>query len=179
MKDKKGIELAVNFLVVVIISIALLVGGILLFKNLLKGTIEIKGELDKQTEAEIEHLLTQGQLVSVFPATKEIERGDSHVFGVGVLNIEEESTFQITVKYSAFIDETKKLADPEQDVGSWSLYDGEPFKLKQSEEDKKSIAVIIPEDAKKGTYLFDVQVLKDGKPYPQESGLKKITVIVK
>ena len=57
MKGKKGIELSLNFLVVLILSIVVLVGGITLTRSFL-STVEDQEEMvDAQTKRQIESLL--------------------------------------------------------------------------------------------------------------------------
>src|SRR3989338_1661935 len=87
MNHKGAIELSVNTLVVVIISLVILAGGITLLYKFIAGAEEIKADLDARTTEELERLLVQqGKKVALPLHVADVERGKTHVFGLGILN---------------------------------------------------------------------------------------------
>src|SRR3989344_2758265 len=88
MHKKGAIGLAVDVLVIIIISLVILAGGITILYKFIGGAEQTKAQLDERTNQELERLLVdQGQQVALPLHTAAIERGDSHVFGLGILNI--------------------------------------------------------------------------------------------
>ena len=87
---KKGdISLSMNFLVIIIISFVLLGMGITLLYNLLGKANSEKAQLDARTEQEISRLLIdEGKTVALPLNTIDLYPGESHVFGLGILNID-------------------------------------------------------------------------------------------
>jgi len=88
-KNTKGaIELSANFIVIILISIVVLVGGLALFFKMssnLKGTVET---LDSQTEDNIKSvMLSNNYRVAVYPTDLTIGVGDSQMVGLGIVNI--------------------------------------------------------------------------------------------
>ncbi|MBD3354943.1 hypothetical protein GF361_03080, partial [Candidatus Woesearchaeota archaeon] len=110
--NKKGIELSVNFLVIVIISLVILSSGILIVRRYFSTAEDIKTQLDEQTERQIEASLGQGKMISVPFKRKTIGRGESDILGLGVLNIEDHRTeFNVNISLSSAYDKNKDLID--------------------------------------------------------------------
>jgi hypothetical protein len=87
-----------NMLVVIILSLVILVGGVAFLYKLIAGAEQIKTDLDYRTQAELERLLVeQGQQVALPFRQATVNRGDHHVFGLGILNIGEKQEFHIKV----------------------------------------------------------------------------------
>ena len=78
MKNKKGVELTINFVVILLFSIVALSMGIVLVSRMLKGAVEVQQQLSEQDEAALANLLAQGEKVSVPFSSKE-EIGRAHV----------------------------------------------------------------------------------------------------
>ena len=187
MKSKKGaIELSINMLVVIIISIVVLAAGITLLYKFLAGAQDLQVTLDAKTEEEIQHLLLQeGKLVAL-PINKAVlSRGEQKIFGLGVLNVGTANsanqnspieTFNVLISPFAYIPPAG-LQQDNPPTGSWVLFDDSAFKLGQQEQHSLGIMVSVPTDAATGIYLFDVSVRRsDGKPYGQ---IQKIQIDVK
>ena len=168
--NKKGaLELSVNILVVVIISIVVLAGGISLLYKLIIGATDLGDTLDKQTQEEIERLLVdQGKQVVLPFNSATIERDDNHVFGLGVLNIAESQEFQVVVSLAKAVDlnNNEITSDIDRDaVESWPLYDANPKTIAESEHDTWEILIAVPVEARTGQYLFDVRVVAAEQQY--------------
>lgn len=164
MSKKGAIELSMNMLVVVIISLVILAAGIAFLYKLMANAGDIQNDLDSQTKAELERLLVEeGKQVALPSRKAAIERGEGHVFGVGILNIGEEQEFRINVALSS----AAKAQDggPEltaEEVQDWLLYNPEPFTLAENEHRSEGILVEVPPTALRGQYIFSVEVLAQG-----------------
>lgn len=165
--SKKGvIGLSMETLVVIIISIVILAGGITLLYKFIGGAEDIKAQLDQRTEAELELLLVdQGKQVALPLHVAEVERGNTHTFGIGILNIDPDySSYKISIQVDSLIGEQKQLVDltPQKkaEIDRWVLYNDQTFNLEEGEHTKEAILVKVAADAEKGTYIFNAKVLR-------------------
>ena len=168
MNKKGAIGLAMNTIVIVMISIVILTSGILLMKKFIGGAEDIKAQLDVKTEQELSRLLQdQGKRVAIPLNTKTIQAGGNHVFGLGILNIDPSAygtLFSVDIEISKALDDNEVEYTQSAEVGiimSYILYDKGPFTLSQNEYETVPILVDIPSDAKKGTYIFNIKVTSD------------------
>ncbi len=179
--DKKGsINLAINTIVMVIIGMVILTSGLLLMKQFISGAEEIKEGLDAQTESELQRLLVdQGKKVALPLHTVTLIGGDSHVFGLGILNIEAATygdSFSIEAAFSRYLNEDNSETSTSQHAISWLLYDEGPFYIEENQYQAQSIYLEVPNTATKGTYIFNVYVY-DGNGNRYDS-VKKMYVTV-
>ena len=172
--NKRAIELSINFLVIVIISLVMLSTGILLIKRYFGTAEEIKAQLDEQTVAHIEELLEEGDVVAMPLKRKTIGSGETGIFGLGVLNINEQpETFTVEIALSQLVKKDKTTAAPAQleyDPTDWLLYE-KSFTLDYKESRKIPIRVAVPGGVFSGTYIYNIEVL----PYER---ITKMYVIV-
>jgi len=165
MSKKAAIGLSMNMIVVLILSIVILVGGVALMYSFISGAEEQKRVLDSKTSSELERLLTdQGQMVALPLQRANLIRGESHLFGIGILNIGESGNeFSFNVELSRAVDEFEEeipLTDSEklQIVNTWILYDDQSVIIQENEHRKEIISVDVPKSASKGEYIFNVKV---------------------
>ena len=160
MNKKGAIGLSMNILVVVILSIVILVGSIGLLYKFVGDTVDIKDSLDRKTQLELERLLTlEGKQVIVPFQKSSGQRGDQHIFGLGILNVGEESVFSVVVEAPQLSsDPSFKDQNGVQLLSDSTLYDETEFNLKQNENVKRLISVTIPVNYPAGTYSFSVKV---------------------
>ncbi len=180
MGSRKGaIELSINMLVVIIISLVVLAGGITLLYKFLAGAEGFKADLDSQTEEQIERMLLQEGKIVALPTNKAIlPRGEQKTFGLGVMNIGKLETFTVFISPSS-PGYFPQVGSPQDNppTNSWVLFDSSAFPLEQQEQHNVAILISVPKDAENGIYLFDVSVRKgDGQPY---GGVQKIQIEVK
>lgn len=181
MHKKGALELPVNMLVVIIISLVILASGITLLYKFIGGAEEFKRDIDAKTDAELERLLVdQGQKVALPLYTATVERGENHVFGIGILNIREETnTFRVRVELSKVVDAQEQDITASVDkaaVEEWLLYDVELFSLEQNENHKQAISVNVDDAALPAQYIFNAKVfLADDEQY---GNTQKFIVVV-
>ena len=167
MNKKGAIGIAINVIVIVIISIVILTSGVLLMKKFVGDAEGIKAQLDVKTEQELSRLLQdQGKRVAMPLNTKTLEAGSSHVFGLGILNIDPNAyglEFSVDITLSKALDDEQNEYTPDS-IGiimSYILYDSGPFTLTENQYESVPILVDVPKNAKKGTYIFNVKVKSD------------------
>ncbi|HLC51755.1 MAG TPA: hypothetical protein VJI98_00755 [Candidatus Nanoarchaeia archaeon] len=169
MKRRGAIDLSINMIVMIIISLAILTGGIILLNKFITGADEIKASLDQKTDERLNDLLVdQGKKVALPFHTATILRGDSHTFGIGILNVGGVgSKFRINVEFVKLIapdgsDRTTEALN----IASWSRFDRNELTVEEGEHLKKTILILVPKDALPGQYVFTARIfLPNGEIY--------------
>ena len=167
MRQKAAIALSVNFLVIIIIAIAILGLSTVLFSDVFFKVQEVDVELKQQYKEEIWRLLDTGGVVVAPLNTKEVPRGDSATFGVGVRNILE------TKKAFTVVIEPDNVGECESNVDwlrvSRSAFIGDQAKtirsIEPNEREIVAIGVELPKGIKSCTYVFDVSVKVGNQDY--------------
>lgn len=171
--DKKAMELSINFIVILIISLVIFTGSIYLTKKFFKKATNIKDQLDKNTEDQIHSLLSDGSKVAVPINRKTIKRGNSDTFGLGIYNIlREKKTFQVFMTFSKAYDTDGNpitLSDGGSYINSKWVF-SKPKSYELDNNDQIVIPLLVKVDGKisedqgtqKGTYVFNVCVCNGG-----------------
>jgi hypothetical protein len=155
--NKKAIELSVNFLVIIIISLGILGMAILFFNKMMTGANSIQTSYDKQTEQELEALLISGKKVAIPFTRKEVVSGGSVVFGLGILSVNPGLTeYTIKVECSKYIKEDGSTVDG-CPTAVPAVYP-ETREINNNEHVKLPIAIATKKDTAVGTYIYDVCV---------------------
>jgi len=163
-RDIRGaIGLSIETLVIIIISLVILGAGITLIYQFIRGAEEIKAELDVKTQDELERLLVgQGKKVALPLHVATVPRGESHVFGLGILNtFDHTENFQIRIRLSKAVDETKADITTQvnaQEIAGWALYNTASIAIESNANNKEAILIQVPKDAIKGEYIFVAEV---------------------
>ncbi len=165
---KAAIELSMNFLVMIIISLVILAGGIALLYKFIGGAEDIKSQLDQRTSEELERLLVgQGKKVALPLHVADVARGETHVFGLGIMNLMESSEdFYVKAEIDTVVDEVNKDITASMDktkINQWVLYNTEAIKIEPGNYDKETLLVNVPKDAVKGQYIFSAKVYTSTK----------------
>lgn len=110
MQSKKGLELSMTIIVLMIISVIVFIGGVSLVWKMFAGAEEIKAGLDKQTSDQIEALLREGtELVAIPINTKQSAIGKETTFGLGIRNLAEEGRgYYVLIGFSNIYDRSGK-----------------------------------------------------------------------
>lgn len=173
MSNKRGIQLSISFIVIIILSIVVFSFGIYFLHSIFTEAQEMKQNIDQRTEAEIERLLDDGSRVAIPHYRKTIARGHGDVFGLGILNVVgEEEKFDITVECEKLI-KPDKIEDVCGDVEAIMI--SNQITLQNNERRTIKILINVPRDAESGTYIFNVGVSYGGEAYDT---MKKIYVEV-
>ncbi len=173
--NKKGMELSVNFIVILIISLVIFVGSIALTFKFFKNANDYSANLDDETERQIHNLLSDGSKVAIPVQKKVIKRSKTDTFGLGVYNaLGEEATFYVKLQFAnAYTPEGKSMADELSVDNSyfaayinqkWIFDEIDEYTLENNEQLAKAILVKVDgsmsdtQSTRKGTYSFDVCV---------------------
>jgi len=171
--NKKGIEIAINFIVMLILAVTVFGFGLFFVRNLFSEAGEIKAQLDRDSERNIELLLSRGERVAFPISSKEINAGDAAVFGLGVLNVlsEDQNTFYVDIECTTAIDRKNEvIIGACADAGFFEI---EPFTLTKNDQKVIPIAVQPPRSASKGdTYAFTISVSTDPAVKSNPSGVE-------
>jgi|GEM_PF-4066812 len=113
-KNKRAIELSINFIVMLVLGIAMFAGGLAFASKFFMKAEQVRTNLDSQTQKQIEKLLDSGTPVVIPISTKEINKNKFDTYGIGVL-AKYYGNYIIDVHYkSAFRkDKTAIVADAE------------------------------------------------------------------
>lgn len=166
---KKGVELSINFLVIMIISLTVFGFGIYFISRLSSQANELAdmtlGELDQR----IGELICEGSArVCIGIERQAIRKEKLGVFGLKILNLDDAQQFEVTVKPSNPIgfDSNNK---PILVTGTFDGLDITPpvyttaraVSIDKNEEETVGIGIHVPKEAIPGTYIFNVDI-KDG-----------------
>ena len=155
MMRKKGMELSINFIVILIISIVVFGFGIKILSGIFEGAENMEDITQKKINAHLINIMCDSsERICVAPATIEVRPHDSGYFTIGILNTyDDETTFYIGVEQSSN-DEIPTIYED-----YWLL--GEDFvKINPNEQKKVGLGVLVPGGTKKGTYVLNVYVCK-------------------
>ena len=165
---KRGLELTINFIVMLILAITVLGFGIFFANKLFFSAEEMRENIDAETRAEIEALLNDGARFAIPFTTQEVKKQDVAYFGAGVLNIlGATKEFVINVEYgSGYRDDRTTICEPNNvptNCNSYldKLYASSAFSVAPNEQETKQIAIKPKGNAEKGTYSFNVYVCYD------------------
>jgi len=185
--NKKGIELSVNFLVIIIISLAVFAMGIVFVNKIFFSAAEKVAQMDLQTKDELARLLDQGDKVAMPFFQKTVIHGKTATFGIGVLNMfglskfatGKDDNFKIIVEFDAAYDKndddicTSSPCDPDGSRTSgdgWLAYDKSEHKIEMNEQGAYTIAINPPRAADTGVYIFNAAVCYMPATQPDCSG---------
>lgn len=186
-KTKKAMELSINFVVMLILAIAVFSLGLVFITNLFSKAEDIKFRLDSQSESELKSIINGGKQIAIFPSRFTVKKGTYKIIGVGILNSlktpGDTDNFQTTAYFVKAIDNENDIicdSDNENscfknsgDVDTWLMTETQKNKetgvktittIPKNTQQEILIAANIPKDVKSGTYIFGVDVSYDKDP---------------
>ena len=86
-RNKKAIELTINFLVMLILAVVVFGLGMKFMVQFFAGAQKQQAALDQQTKSRIEGLLSSGERVAVPLNKKTLIRGEGDTIGIGISNV--------------------------------------------------------------------------------------------
>lgn len=159
---KKGIELSLNFLVTIIITLVIFTLGIKFIHNLASEATELESlttdQLDKRTG---QMLCESTDRVCIGISKKMIPKGKFDVFGIRIINILDGQDFGIVIEKPSPSGYTKNN-DPIETNNINLKYRSNVF-IERNDEESIGIGIEVPKDAVSGTYIFNVRV----QPYDE------------
>ncbi|MFH1072199.1 MAG: hypothetical protein V1743_02105 [Nanoarchaeota archaeon] len=161
MQSKKGFELAVNTLVVIILSLVLLGVGFWLFFTLSEQTMKIDQDVSDQLKSQIEQEMeNSGSRVVIPTVAKTIERGKTDYYTIGIQNVlSNGETFSVITQLPSMTDLLGNIVSCGSANCPNIITTGlEGFTILQNEKEYRKIWVKVPKNAEKGQYIIDVNV---------------------
>jgi len=159
MNNKKGIELSINFLVIIIMSLLVFFFGARFIYNLGSQATELQEMTVDELDRKIGNLVCEGsEKVCLGFDKKTVKRGELGIFGLRIINILDSQNFDVIVSRPTPSGYTKKGEDITTDSLTVRPESRSVF-IKKNEEKNLAIGVEVPKDARSGTHIFDVKIM--------------------
>ena len=171
MMNKKGIELTINFIVTLIIILVIFVASVMITRNFFLNAEDIQNQLDQQTIDKIQQILNNEDNVVIFEPSRTIPVKDGALFGLGIWNIGSNAasnTFDVNVKCTKALNRDDEILNlncgsPDEPCGGcMKLLYSQSWTISNGEKVVDSIYIEPIQGAKTGTYVFDVNICKEG-----------------
>jgi len=176
---RRGMELAVNTLVVLILGIVIVGGGLALINSIYHKAVKLPDQVSQQTQEQLFSMLLNGdQRIAVLNNVQKVKRGKTATFPIAIQNDLEgtEATFKVK--------DMTKIGGPDCTVGTdcpTGIYLKNEMTIKRYNHKAFYVGVQVPKSAKSGEYVFMVNVntIPDsgGSP-PSLYARTKVNVIV-
>ncbi|MBW2988612.1 hypothetical protein DRJ48_04375 [Candidatus Woesearchaeota archaeon] len=158
--NKRGFELTLNFVVILILSVVVLSFGIKFIHDLVASQEQIIPPVDQQIRNELARLIVGNKRVAIAFNKATIQRGSSEGFGLGIRNTDPTKTyFRINaqcMKYGSPEQEDLSSGCP-PDALSLS-YDKSQIRILNNEYEDTMIVVKVDKRAPPGNYVVYVNV---------------------
>lgn len=164
MNSKKGFELSINMIVVIILGVTLMIVGITMFYNGYNKVVSLRENVDSDTQARLNNLMTDGNsLLPIAFTKKDGERGKPTDFDLGINNeLGVTSDFITCISYSGTsADFSGGLDNPFEVENNWLLISpiAQRQKLLNNAHGFVPIRIVVPKKGVlKGQYVFNVVV---------------------
>lgn len=99
--NKKGIELPISMIVILILSIMIFTFGTVMVFKFFKGATDASTQIDKATQDQINNLLREGNDLVALPKSLATARvGQDATFALGIRNVEESGMFNVILGFA-------------------------------------------------------------------------------
>lgn len=162
MINKKAIELSLNFLVILIISIIVFGFGVRFLFNLFSSAMDVIKLTEDEIDRQLGDLVCQGnERICIGFDRKTISKGRSDILGIKIINILDSQNFDVVVSQSDPIGYKNDKTPISKSRIQLNPTIRSKYILK-NEEDKLGFQIIVPSNAISGTYIFEVQIKDSG-----------------
>ncbi|RME77750.1 hypothetical protein D6774_03360 [Candidatus Woesearchaeota archaeon] len=184
LSNKKGIELSINFIVMLVLAIAVFTGGLLFINKFFSEAEEIRMSIDAQTQRQIANLLDDGSPFVIPIRTQEVQNGEFVQFAVGVFNngaAGEEFTLDVTFDAAykldnSFLCNAATTTGCNSNPQDWIIPgSSQTFTVKENEQVTRLFGFDVPQNAPRGNYIFFAS-LED--PWNDVPGYEPIQVVL-
>ena len=167
MSRKAAIELSVNFLVIIIISLVIFGFGVYFISNLSSKANDLTSMSSNELDKRIGNLLCEGfDRVCIASEKKVIQKKSFDVFGIKVFNVLAKQKFQVTAAVSKRIGFDKVEYAVDSSELTLNPAARPLVEIDQNEERNFALGVQVNPNSKPGIYIIDVQVKReDGTQY--------------
>ena len=181
MFNKKSIELSLNFIVILVISIVIFGFGVKFIYNLSSQATDLQQLTTNELDEKIGNLVCESsERVCVGIDRKTIQRTKFDVFGLKILNILDDRDFQIAITPSNPIgyarDKSPISCPPLNSCPSLIINPQiRDVDIQKNEERTVGIGVKVPDNANSGTYILNVDIKVANQQYVP---VQKLYVVV-
>ncbi len=171
--NKRAIELSINFIVILILSIAMFAAGFFIMKKVFTTTNQMKETLSDQQKTKLEQILANGaEPVKAIYSERTLRPGGHDVFGLGIRNdLGYKENFTIEADFDIYIDSKGEVKcdselgctlDPNKGVSIIANPDSQHMEVHTVANNERAIVddiyVYAAKGAEKGTYVFNIKV---------------------
>ena len=176
MLNRKAIELSLNFIVILIISLVVFGFGVNFISNLSSKATELQELTISELDDRIGDLICEGsERVCLGIDRKTIKRTNFDLFGLKIINILDSQSFDVEITRPTPSGYTKNKAEIQSDNLVWNPKE-RSIDIDKNEEKTIGIGIQVPANTMPGTYIFNIEIkTSDGKPY---SPIQKLYVDV-
>ena len=180
MINKKAIELSMNFIVILILSIVIFGFGIVFISKLSSQANELQELTISDLDERIGELVCEGSdRVCIGIDRKIIKRKEFKVFGIKLLNIIDSQFFDITIEPSSPKGYKKDKTPIESTSPSLTINPNQRSDyIEKNEEKSIGIGIQVPPNAVSGTYIFNVKIQQTTQAGKQYVPIQKLYVDV-
>jgi hypothetical protein len=166
--NKKGaIELSANFIIVIIISLVIVVGGLSMFFNMKKNAQKLVDTLDDQTQERIKNMMLSGtERVAVYPSDPTLVSGDAKLIGVGITNIYDgpgQADFDIQIVGVDFYPKNNPNAATPMNPANYADSVQSSITIQPHSQAVKGILLRMPGSSLKGQYVYTIDITVDDR----------------
>ncbi len=174
--DKKGIELSINFIVIIILALTIFLFGARFIYKLATEATELESLTFEELDKRIGNLICESsEKVCIGNDRKMIKRGKLGVFSLKIINILDTQNFEIVVTPSGGFDK-----DGNPITNNLFIFPATRTvtDLKRNSDITLGIGIEVPKDAESGTHIFNVDVQAPSILPKKYSSIQKIYVVV-
>lgn len=165
MNRKAGIQISINFLVVMMISIVIIGLGLVLINRMVGSGGDQISSMDDRLRTQIEDLLVrENRLVAIPIVEKEFDRGTGDFFGIGVMNLQLQTVnFSVNVTFDRAFhritgnDITGQLSGL-NNASNWVLLFDGVKDIRARDKYVFTVGFQVPRTALPGLYIYNVSV---------------------
>ncbi|MBC8501403.1 MAG: hypothetical protein ISS25_04790 [Nanoarchaeota archaeon] len=149
--DRKGFQIAVNFLVVIILSLVLFGAGMVIFTKIIDKGTDFQAKITDRMQEQLNAAMDDGSVIVVQPQRVNGKRGKSVLFTVGFWNeFPNEYNFKVVV------------SDKDGLSGAMNYFTDPYPDTQPNQRQHALISIDIPKNSVSGQYAFDVEVQYKG-----------------
>lgn len=158
MLNKKAIELSLNFMVVLVISIVIFGFGIRFMSSLFSEADKLKDLTYEQIDKKISDIVCEGtEMVCISTDRKKIQRKNYGVFDIRILNVLDNPNFDAVVLTPSPVGYSKNN-NPINGPGLIAIPESRSVTIEKNGEKKIGVGIEVPASAVSGTYIFNVKI---------------------
>lgn len=159
-ENKKGIEMSINFIVILIISLTIFFFGARFIYKIGAESVNLETMTTEELDQKIGQLLCDNQERVCIGFDKiKVKRGKLGYFGIKILNVlDQRETFTLEISRPSPSGYTKSGNSIDSDDFKWMPNDPRAFEIERNEEKDIAIGVETPRNAQSGTYIFNLEI---------------------